>query len=350
MIRHALPAFAAALAAASLGGCQGEARLPDEAERPALSAVPQSPITRCMNLSNALEAPVEGAWGYRVRAQDLVALSEAGFDTVRLPVKVSAHTGPAPEFLIAPQLLDRLDTVIGQALAAGLNIILDVHHFDEIYDDPDAETPHLEAIWRQLGARYAGAPEGLIFEVLNEPRGALTPARTAALNRALLAQIRQTNPGRWVILSPSDWSSLPAWLGAEFPREAGVITSFHYYAPYEFTHQGASWLETPPIYSGAWGDDPGEIAEVRGDFARARQKALADGLPVLVGEFGAHVSNAPGERAAWLQAVRTASEAAGFGWCHWGFAAEFGAYDPALEAWRPGVLDALALTPRADPP
>ncbi|MEM1150809.1 MAG: glycoside hydrolase family 5 protein [Pseudomonadota bacterium] len=310
---------------------------------PAPIDVPSSPIERCINLSNALEAPQEGEWGYVVRAQDIIAISRAGFDTVRLPVKVSAYTGPAPDFQISEDLLSRLDTLIRLALAAELNVVLDLHHFDEIYVDPERETPRLQAIWRQLGARYAGAPDGLIFEILNEPRDALTVERMDELNREMLALIRETNPQRWVILSSSEWGSLTAWLEADFPRELNVISTFHFYEPYDFTHQGASWLDEPPQYAGVWGDNPADIAEVRGYFALARTKALTEGLPVLVGEFGANRANSMPERAAWLETVRAAAENAGFGWCHWGFASEFGLYDLETEAWYPELLAALGL-------
>lgn len=341
-----LSCFPAILLLLLLAACSGEAA-PINDGPPPLAAVPPSPVQRCVNLSNALEAPREGEWGYVIRAQDIIAISQAGFDTVRLPVKVSAYTGPAPDYRISEQLLARLDTLIGQALAADLNIILDVHHFDEIYADPDGEIPRLKAIWRQLGARYAGAPESLIFEVLNEPRDALTVERMDDLNREMLSLIRETNPRRWVILSSSQWGSITAWMEAEFPRETNVISTFHFYEPYEFTHQGASWLDEPPEYRGVWGDDPREIAEVRNYFALAQRKALSEGLPVLVGEFGANRANTMAERADWLRTVRSASEEAGFSWCHWGYSSEFGLYDPGAEAWHPELLTALGLAAEA---
>ncbi|MEO0816898.1 MAG: glycoside hydrolase family 5 protein [Pseudomonadota bacterium] len=324
-----------------LPGCDTPAS-PQETVEPART-VPPSPIQRCMNLSNALEAPNEGDWGYSVRAQDILTIADAGFDTLRLPVKVSAHTGPGPDYKISEQLLARIDTLVGQALAADLNIILDVHHFNEIYADPDGETPRLKAIWRQLGQRYAGAPDHLIFELLNEPRDDLTVRRMDALNRELLALVRETNPQRWVILSSSGWGGLDAWREADFPSELRVMSTFHYYEPYDFTHQGAVWLESPPTYPGEWGDDPAEIAEIRAHFALARQKAISDGLPVFLGEFGTNGSIPIEQRTAWIDTVRRAAEGSGFSWCHWGFAAGLGAYDPEAEAWRPGMLEAFGL-------
>ncbi|MEM9740238.1 MAG: glycoside hydrolase family 5 protein [Pseudomonadota bacterium] len=335
------------VACGGVSACNDPARSEDIA---APNSVPFGPIERCINLSNGLEAPTEGDWGYSVRAQDILAISDAGFDTVRLPVKVSGYTGPGPNYVISQNLLARLDTIISLSLAADLNIILDVHHFDEIYTDPETEIPRLKAIWRQLSQHYAGAPAAVIFEVLNEPRDGLTIQRMDALNREILALIRETNPERWVILSSSEWGNLSAWVEADFPREQYVISTFHFYEPYSFTHQGANWLEAPPIYEGVWGDTATEIADVRGAFATARLRAESEGIPVLVGEFGAHRSNTMAERVDWLRTVRTASEDAGFGWCHWGFAAEFGAYDLLEEAWRSEVLMALGVSPKLGDP
>src|SRR5436309_823123 len=41
-------------------------------------------LGRGMNLGNALDAPNEGAWGVRLKAEYFVAIKDAGFQTVRL--------------------------------------------------------------------------------------------------------------------------------------------------------------------------------------------------------------------------------------------------------------------------
>src|SRR5262245_45593506 len=68
-----------------------------------LSLVPDEPgkgeqangwrLGRGMNLGNALEAPQEGEWGVRLRAEYFSAIKKAGFTTIRLPVRWSAHAG-----------------------------------------------------------------------------------------------------------------------------------------------------------------------------------------------------------------------------------------------------------------
>jgi endoglucanase len=46
---------------------------------------------RGINLGNALEAPKEGDWGVKLKAEYFKAIKDAGFATVRLPVRWSAH-------------------------------------------------------------------------------------------------------------------------------------------------------------------------------------------------------------------------------------------------------------------
>lgn len=312
-----------------------------EATEPEL---PAPPIQRCINLSNALEAPREGEWGYTVRQRDLATIAEAGFDTVRLPVKASAHALDRPPYTIDPALLARIDEIVGWAGEAGLQIIIDVHHYDEINEAPEAHLARLLNIWDQLARHYQGAPETVIFEVLNEPHSRLTVDRTDSLMGQALATIRYSNPRRWVITGSAEWGNLEAWLEADPPRAHHSVTGFHYYTPWEFTHQQASWLDDPPPRRN-WGSQA-EREAVRRDFERAGARARVLGLPVFVGEFGA-VTAAPREaRLAWLDEVRRAAEAEGFGWCHWGFAADFAAYDIEAEAWDEGVLAALGLTGR----
>lgn len=90
---------------------------------PTVDAAPQpafplkaSPIRRCMNMGGALEAPREGEWGYTVRREDFARLRAAGFDTIRLPVKFSAHSDRVPPFSIDPSFLRRIDQIVDWAL------------------------------------------------------------------------------------------------------------------------------------------------------------------------------------------------------------------------------------------
>ena len=48
-------------------------------------------LGRGVNLGNALEAPREGEWGIVLEEAFFRLIAEAGFDTVRVPIRWSAH-------------------------------------------------------------------------------------------------------------------------------------------------------------------------------------------------------------------------------------------------------------------
>ncbi len=288
------------------------------------------PMQRCINLSNALEAPYEGAWGEVITRGDMRAIAAAGFDTVRFPVRFSRDL-PGP---ISADLFARVDEVIGWAQEDGLRVILDLHHFFDLMDAPDAHAGDFVRLWDQIAQHYAGAGDHLIFELLNEPEGALTTRKAEALFAEVVPRIRELHPKRWIILEGGDWADLPQMLRLRMDGPY-IAHSFHYYAPFDFTHQGADWTD-PPMPRGI------TLAEFGTPFV-PQDIAQAKGhrVPVLLGEFGVTGFAAPHDRAAWLRAIRTSAEAAGAGWCVFGLGGPFGLYDGT--EWAPGALGALGL-------
>lgn len=311
-----------------------------DAQSIAAKPVPASPIQRCMNMGGALEAANEGDWGYTVRQQDFTRLKAAGFDTIRLPVKVSAHTAKTAPYAIDEALLTRVDEIIGWAIADDLQIILDVHHYEELNDQPRAHEPRLEAMWDQLATRYAAYPANLMFEFINEPYGAMTVARTDRLNARLLARIRQDNPDRWVVIGSAQWGSLMGLLDSSPPYDPRVITTFHYYEPFEFTHQGANWTEPPRPLGVTWGNKKDRRA-IQDDMGRAAHWRDQTGMPMLLGEFGVFVDAPMDERARWTAHIRRSAEAEGIGWCYWEWGTGFPVYDLKREAWMAPIRAAL---------
>src|SRR5262249_13140472 len=89
-----------------------------------------------INLGNALEAPSEGAWGVTLKAEYFKAISRAGFATVRLPIKWSAHAKAEAPYTIDAKFAARVDWAIDQALANELNIVINVHHYGELDANP----------------------------------------------------------------------------------------------------------------------------------------------------------------------------------------------------------------------
>ncbi len=333
-------------------------------------------LRRGMNLGDALDAPTEGAWGVVLAASDFVSIRKAGFDHVRLPVRFSAHAGSSLPFAIDADFFARVDWAIGQALAQGLAVIVDVHHYEELMTEPEAERARFCAIWRQIAERYRGASEGVVFELLNEPNGALTAPEWNAILADALGVVRESNPTRLVVVEGIEWASAKNLRDTLTVPEGdpNLVGSFHMYQPILFTHQGADWMPPefhtqgvvfpgPPAspltpaaeasavgwvrewfgrYNALPGDrnpsGPGAIADqldMAATFAQRRH------LRVYMGEFGVidHADSA--SRAAWTRATRMEAERRGFGWAYWDDGGGFKAYDRTARTWVPYLKAAL---------
>ncbi|MEM5515538.1 glycoside hydrolase family 5 protein [Henriciella sp. AS95] len=304
------------------------------------ASVKASPVQRCVNLGGSLEGPSEGEWGYTVRRADFKRIKEAGFDTIRLPVKWSGHTAKDKPYTIDPDFMARVKEIADWAIEADLQIIIDVHHFDALMERPEAQRPRLGAIWRQISEAFEGAPDNVIFELINEPRDKMTVRKTDSVNRELLAIIREKHPDRWVIVGSAGWGSLEALLKSRPPKDDRIILTFHNYDPYDFTHQGAFFANPPPPTGTRWGTRD-DISRMKLGAKQARVFALEQGHPMFVGEFGVYEDVPLEQRAKWTRAFRETAEENGFGWCHWDFATTFKIYNQDRETWIHSMLGAL---------
>ena len=333
---------------ALLGGCADAA--PPPAPTPAPAEIPADTaraaaanrlLARTMNLANALEAPAEGEWGYTIEPAHLDAIRAAGFTAVRVPVKWTTHSQQAAPYTIDPAFFARIDEVLNQALGRRLAVVLDLHHFDEIHDDPsDAHFDRLIGLWRQIASRYRNRPPALVFEPLNEPSLNLTTKRWSEKFPEVLAAIRETNPTRAVLVGPGNWNQIQELPDLTLPPDPDLILTVHTYEPYEFTHQGATWSDDPPP-TGRPFPRPGEEAEIRALLDACQTWATARNRPTFVGEFGAIRHADTADRARWTRFMRAEYERRGWSWAYWGFAAEFPAYDLDRDRWIEPIRAAL---------
>ena len=288
------------------------------------------PVQRCVNLDQALEAPREGDWGFVIQRHQIAWIADQGFDTIRLPVRLSAHWDNE----LSAEILARLDEVINWAFEDDLNVILDLHHFEALMETPSRHAATFQAIGTELAQHYAGYDERLIFELLNEPTEDLDTAEAMVLFRAVYPTIRGSNPDRWIIIEGGQWASVESLANLE-RIDSRTALSFHYYKPWEFTHQQAGWMDNPPPARG-WGHKADKSA-LRADF----ELAANYGVPMLLGEFGVTSQTALTERVNWTRAVREEAESHGISWCHWGLAGNFAIMSNDTQEWLPGMKSAL---------
>jgi endoglucanase len=303
------------------------------------------PVGRCINMANHLEAPSEGAWGGRkIVDADFTMIAAAGFATVRLPVRWSTHTDSGPLHTIDPAFMARVRHVVDKARAAGLNVILNSHHFEEIHSDPSAANiAKLAAMWAQIAQVFAQYPTAsLWFEIENEPHDKFNDSNLLDVLSPALAAIRASNPDRPVIIGGERWSGIDSLATLTLPDDPHIVPTFHYYEPFDFTHQGATWVTDPPPLGRRYGTAQDE-ARLKADVDKVRAYSARTGKTPFMGEFGANGPIPLDERVRFQGTVRRAFDALGIGMCAWGFTNSFPLYDSAAGQWLPGMRAAMGL-------
>lgn len=269
-------------------------------------------------------------------------LKEAGFNSVRINLHAFRHMDTAKDLALRDAWWDTLDWAVQKATRQGLLVILDLHEFGSMGDDPVRNKPKFLAFWRQVGTRYAKAPDTVLFEILNEPCRKLTPELWNDYLVEALAIIRESNPTRTVIVGPAFWNGIDHLQELKLPEnDRNLIVTVHYYKPMEFTHQGAGWTEHKDKSGVPWAGTDAERQKVKDDFAKADAWAKAQKRPLLLGEFGAY-DRAPMEsRARYTDFIVRTAEGLGWSWAYWQFDSDFILYDIPRERWVEPILRAL---------
>lgn len=300
-------------------------------------------LGRGVNLGNALEAPNEGEWGVTLEEGYFELIATRGFDSVRIPIRWSAHAGQNAPYTITPSFFSRIDWAVEAALARDLVTVINFHHYEEIFSDPAGQRERFLALWRQVAEHYQDYPPALVFEILNEPHDDLDASRWNRLLSETLQVIRESNPDRVVIIGPPKWNAINQLGKLNLPEEdRNIIVTFHYYEPFEFTHQGAEWNENSDAWLGrTWEGTDRQKREVALDLDTAAAWAKKYNRPLYMGEFGAYSKGDMDSRARWTAFVAQSATERGISWAYWEFCAGFGIYEPDLKIWINPLVEAL---------
>ena len=289
----------------------------------------------------------------RFQAKHFRLLKEAGFNSVRINLQPFWALNPANGYALSESWFDVLDWALREAQAQDLRVILDLHEFIPMGKDPATNKVKFLAFWRQLSAHCQGAPDNVLFEVLNEPSEKLTPALWNEYLAEALAIIREKNPTRAVIVGPGDWNSIYLLGQLKLPAaDRHLIVTIHYYRPMDFTHQGASWVNRQNKLGVEWLGTEEDLGAIRRDFDKAASWAREQNRPLFLGEFGAYDKAPMESRARYLASVARAAEQRGWSWAYWQFDSDFILYDIGRDAWIEPILRALipATGPKAAQP
>ena len=298
-------------------------------------------LWRGINIGGALEAPSPGEWGVTIEAPYFKEIRNAGFNSVRIPIRFSAYADEQVPYQIDSAIFNDVDEAVSLAMNEGLNVIINLHHYDSLMSDPMAHLDRFLAIWGQISIHYQASPENLIFELLNEPTGKLDPETWNEYASQAIERIRCTNPDRRILVGGIDFNRIEALDLLVLPDDNNLIATFHFYEPFNFTHQGADWVQDADSWKGTiWHGTNEEQKAIQHQLDRAAAWSSDRGIPIVMGEFGVIRNADAASRERWMHFLIQESEKRGISWIIWDFCGDFGIYDCSRGAWdiNPGSI------------
>ena len=316
------------------------------------------------------------AYATAFRADEAAFLKRAGFTVCRLPL--------APDLLFDPSNpgaptaeIRYVDRAVRLLLDAGLAVVLDPIHGPSSNADWESKLDHdpgflasVETYWEALARHYAAiSGDRIFFEVMNEPhlsaREKVDPSWWQPVQAALVAAIRRGAPTNTIIATGERWGGIDGLAELKPLADPNVVYSFHWYEPFTFTHQGATWTapvqaelagipypSSPDAVAGPaaaladpkaraqvlrYGRESWDAARIRAGLARAADWAAANRVALFCGEFGVYRKEAPAaDRLSWIRDVRTSLESLGIGWSMWDYETDFGLVTYSEPSWRRG--------------
>ena len=273
--------------------------------------IPLAHLARGVNLSRWFRYPADDSAHHYlnfITDTDLDLLVSMGVTSVRLAVD--------PRYLH----LHWLDEAVARMTRRGLVVVLDYHDESRAIESGPAAEEALEQTWAALAAHFARttSPEQVLLEIFNEPVFDRNPAAWFPIRRRLAHVIRSAAPHHTIVAGGPNWSSLDGLLRSDPLDDDNVLYTFHFYEPFEFTHQGAPWVDGPVRRMA--GVRYGSPRSVAARIELARDWAVRHRVAVWAGEFGAYPVVAPRlDRLRWLRDVSAACATNGIGWCLWSY-------------------------------
>lgn len=286
--------------------------------------------------------------------EDIALIKSMGFDHVRFTIEPAPLFNQGDPSVLNRSYLPNLDKALDMILAKDLAVIVDIHPSDEfklrLKDDRQVEA--FTKFWTALAAHLSTRdPEKLFLELLNEPM-VEDGYRWYGIQARLIAAVRAAAPRHTIIASGHRWSGLSEMLFMQPYADPNLIYNFHYYDPFTFTHQGATWagpnlsflknvpypsspeavakiLDTVPDEPARYsllryGEDRWDAARIDREIGVAATWSAKYHVPVTCNEFGAFRKVSPAaDRATWIRDIRTALEKHGIGWTMWDYGGSF---------------------------
>jgi endoglucanase len=319
------------------------------------AAQSQVPFSKGVNLTGWFQAPSPQQIQFtKYTRKDFESIKSLGADAIRLPINLHAMTGGSPDYILDPLFLEFLDETVTWAEELQINLILDNHTFDVTTNTDPAIGDVLVKIWKQMATHYKDRSGYIIYEVLNEPHG-IADAIWGSIQQSAIDAIRSVDNVHYIMVGGASWNSYNSLNQLPNYTDTKLIYTFHFYDPFLFTHQGASWTNPsmvplagvpfpyrsadmpvlPASLIGTWiegglnnyGND-GTVAKVKSMIDIAVNFKNTRNVPVYCGEFGVYIPNSrDADRVYWYEVVRKYLEEKQIPWTIWDYQGGFGLFE-----------------------
>lgn len=265
------------------------------------------------NIGNTLEAiGGETNWGNAPITNELIqAVKAAGFDSIRIPVSWNQYANQETAE-ISEAWLDRVKQVVQYCVDNDMITIVNIHWDggwleNDISPDTQVENnAKQKAFWEQIATHLREFDERLLFAGANEPNSD-NPEQQAVLDsyfQTFVDAVRSTggkNAHRVLIIQGAHTDiedTRDLWTGMPTDSVANkLMAEVHFYTPFNFTlmsedqswgNQFYYWGEgyhspTDTSRNATWGEE----AKVDELLAITKRQFIEQGIPVIVGEYGA---------------------------------------------------------------
>ena len=330
-------------------------------------------LGRGINLGNSWESDGldDAGWSNPIRDTDFAIIKEAGFNSVRIPVRWQKNSDYTTH-TVDPSRLQGVMEDIQLAIEQGLAVVINFHHYTELncagggidehggkceYNKAKfaSEKAHFLGLWAQVATALNSFPDNMVvLEILNEP---IIPNATLVdeLMNDAYTVIREAAPGKTIMFESYHASKFAELSILHLPinvNEGNVIYSGHYYEPYAYTHQGHGY---ECIGDKAKANTAAKDMKYYANLAKMLYPDVngKDHIPLNMGEFGvaggeplmACINSSPSneDKAEWAQMTAQAAIDNGMSFHYWGFGRTggFDAYNYDSESWYSGFPQAL---------
>jgi endoglucanase len=313
------------------------------------------PFKRGVNLTNWLQSSsVRQIQFSKFTKQDFINIKSLGCDVIRLPINLHSMTNGEPDYTIDPLFYFFLDKIIDWAEELKLHLILDNHSFDPAANTSPNIGDVLIPVWSQMAQHFKDRSNYIYYEILNEPHG-ISDQQWNSIQQKVIDAIRKVDKKHTIIVGPAGWNSYNNLQNMPVYKDDNLIYTFHFYDPFLFTHQGATWTSPSlaplsgvpfPYDNTRMPDCPQELKNtwVQSSFTNYKNdgtvkhvRELIDiavsfrnqrHVPLFCGEFGVYIPNSnKQERIEWYNLVRSYLEEKGIAWTTWDYTGGFGLFN-----------------------